>query len=248
MALTFCPAWLNRDLFLLFAARGLRSLTQGYLAVIVPLYLALLGYDAIQLGLLFSASAFGGALVAGAVGFLADSYGRRNLLILMALLVSAGAVVFALTGTFWVLLVAAALSTFGRGGAGSGGASGPYYVAEEALIAEHVDDQYRTSAFGLVSFVGVLAGAIGSLVAVIPDLLHASVQMSVIFGDRLIFGFTALCGVLMAAAVLPVQESRRGTSPIKPVGPSARVPLSSDSWDLVLKFMATSASNGMALG
>ena len=249
MALTLRPAWLNRDLTLLFTARGLRSLTQGYLAVIVPLYLALLGYNAIQLGLLFTASSFAGALIAGAVGFLADTYGRRNLLILLALMVSAGAVVFALTGTFWVLLVAAALSTLGRGGgAGTGGAWGPYYAAEQALIAEHVDDQHRTSAFGAISFVGVLTGAIGSLIAVIPDLLHTTVQVSVIFGDRLIFGLTVLFGILMAVVVIPVQETRRDAPPVKSVEKSARVPLSSDTWNLILKFMATNASNGLALG
>ena len=34
------PPWLGRDLVLLFAQRGLRSLSQAYLNVIVPIYLA----------------------------------------------------------------------------------------------------------------------------------------------------------------------------------------------------------------
>src|SRR6185312_14883427 len=33
------PTWLGRDLALLFGGRALRSLAQGYLAIIVPLFL-----------------------------------------------------------------------------------------------------------------------------------------------------------------------------------------------------------------
>jgi hypothetical protein len=36
-------SWLNRDLLWLFALRILRSLSQGYLGIILPLYLVALG-------------------------------------------------------------------------------------------------------------------------------------------------------------------------------------------------------------
>src|SRR5579884_1051990 len=80
------PEWLNRDLTLLFGGRGLRSLTQAYLAVIVPLYLAHLGFSATQVGFIFTASALSSALIAAAVGFLSDRYGRKTFLVVLALL------------------------------------------------------------------------------------------------------------------------------------------------------------------
>jgi len=37
-------SWLNGDLMWLFVLRVLRSISQGYLGIILPLYLAALGY------------------------------------------------------------------------------------------------------------------------------------------------------------------------------------------------------------
>ena len=44
--------WLNWDLGWLFELRILRSISQGYQGIILPLYLALLGYNAVALGTL----------------------------------------------------------------------------------------------------------------------------------------------------------------------------------------------------
>jgi hypothetical protein len=46
--------WLNRDLGWLFVLRILRSISQGYLGIILPLYLVLLGYNAVALGTLLA--------------------------------------------------------------------------------------------------------------------------------------------------------------------------------------------------
>ncbi len=206
------PAWLNRDLTLLFAGRGLRSLTQGYLSIVVPLYLAALGYSAVQLGLVFTAASVGSAILAATVGLLSDRYGRKTFLVILGLLTAVGGVVFAASSSFVVLLVAGAVSTIGRGGgAGSGGAWGPYYPAEQALLAEHVDDRNRTAVFGATSFVGVLAGAVGSLLAVIPSLLHTTLGLTAVDGERVLFALTMLFGIAMAVVVLPVRESRQAT-------------------------------------
>jgi len=242
------PPWLNRDLTLLFAARGLRSLSQGYLAVIVPLYLALLGYSAIQLGIVFTAASIGSAVLAAAVGIYSDRYGRKLLLVILALLTAIGGVVFAASGAFVVLLIAGAFSTIGRGGgAGSGGAWGPYYPAEQALLAEHSDDESRTAVFGAISFVGVLGGAIGSLLAILPSVLRAVFHLGTIDGDRVLFGLTVLVGVAMAVVVLPVHETRQTAAP-KTEKPKPAGRLSPETVRMILKFMVTNATNGLAIG
>jgi MFS family permease len=203
------PVWLNRDLAFLFGGRGLRSLTQAYLAVIVPLYLAQLGFSAEQLGIVFTAAAIASAILAAAVGFLSDRFGRKTLLILIALLTVGGGLVFALSGNFVALVLAGALGTIGRGGgAASGGAWGPYYPAEQALIAEHASDRQRTTIFGALSFVGVLTGALGSLLALLPALLQHSSGFSLIAGYRVLFLLTAFLGVAMALIIVPVRERR----------------------------------------
>ncbi|MGH2457800.1 MAG: MFS transporter [Chloroflexota bacterium] len=242
------PVWLNRDLTLLFAGRGVRSLTQGYLAIIVPLYLATLGYSAVQLGLIFTASSIASAILAAAVGIYSDRFGRKLFLVILALLAAFGGLVFALSGSFLVLLVAGAISTIGRGGgAGSGGAWGPYYPAEQALLAEHADDEHRTAVFGATSFVGVLAGAVGSLLAILPSVLQSELGMGKIDSDRVLFGMTVIFGIAMAVVVLPVRETRQSAVESRP-RPKRAGRVSPATVRTILKFMATNATNGLAIG
>jgi MFS family permease len=257
------PDWLNRDLLLLFGGRGLRSLVQAYLAIIVPIYLAQLGFDAVQLGILFTAAAVASAIIAALIGFFSDRFGRKTSLILISLLMAGGGIVFALSHNFIVLVLAGALGTIGRGGgAGSGGAWGPYYPAEQALIAEHTNDRQRTTIFGALSFVGVIAGAIGSLLAALPLLLHQDAGFSVFTGYQALFLLTALFGIAMVLVVIPVHDEVRsqhshqeikGTM-VSPVFHNASeekkkvLGLSASSWSLIWRFMITNTTNGLAIG
>ncbi len=261
--------WLTRDLILLLGGRGLRSLAQAYLVIIVPLYLADRGFSAEQLGVVFTAAAVSSVLLTAGVGILSDRFGRKAFLILISLLMAAGGFVFALSGNFVVLVIAGALGTIGRGGgAGSGGAWGPFFPAEQALLAEHAGDARRTSIFGLVSFVGVMAGAAGSLLAALPTLLHEQESLSLIDGDHILFLLTTVLGVAMALLFLPLREhvpataggAQTATSIYAPA-PEAAEPavqpaaarqrvlgLSGSSWRLVARFMVTNSTNGLAIG
>jgi MFS family permease len=260
------PVWLNHDLLLLFGGRGLRSLAQAYLAIIVPIYLAQLGFDAEQLGILFTAAAVASAILAALIGFFSDRFGRKTSLILISLLMTGGGVVFALSHNFLVLVLAGALGTIGRGGgAGSGGAWGPYYPAEQALIAEHSNDAQRTTIFGALSFVGVITGAIGSLLAALPLLLHQDEGISAFTGYQALFWFTAVLGIAMVLIVIPVHDEVRtqhvhkgahrakesGTEPsfstVSEKGTKV-MGLSPSSWSLVWRFMITNTTNGLAIG
>ncbi len=238
-------------------------MAQGYLAIIVPLYLAHLGFNAVHIGILFTAAAITSAVLAAAIGVLSDRFGRKTFLILISLMMAGGGLVFALSGNFAVLVTAGALGTIGRGGgAGSGGAFGPYYPAEQALIAEHASDAQRTSIFGALSFVGVIGGAIGSVLAALPQALRGT-GLSLIDGYRLLFLLTMAVGVAMVIVVLPVHESHgpalRRRRPAGPVAASAPAESSSPvrqtvlglsvpSWRLIWRFMVTNLTNGLAIG
>src|SRR5579863_6164121 len=86
----FGIAWLNRDLMWLFVLRVLRSLSQGYLGIILPLYLVALGYGAEALGVLLAVSAVGAAGVSTVVGVMADRFGRKRFLVGISLLLAFG--------------------------------------------------------------------------------------------------------------------------------------------------------------
>ncbi|HYB89804.1 MAG TPA: MFS transporter [Candidatus Binataceae bacterium] len=246
------PRWLNASLTWLFVVRALRSASQGYLAIIVPLYVAVLGYDAVHLGILFTAAAIASAVLTALVGIYSDRFGRKNFLIAISLLTVFGGLAFAVSTSFVVLVLAAAIGTIGRGGgAASAGNWGPFYPAEQALIAEHADDASRTTIFGVLSFVGVIAGAIGSLLAWLPRLLTATMGLPALSGYRVLFLLTAVVGVAMAAAVVPVTESRSHPAT---QGPSAFAPatlklgLSPASWRIVAPLALTNVIQGFGMG
>src|SRR5690349_2792441 len=180
-----------------------------------------MGYSAVRIGVFFTFGAVGSMTLTAAVGVLSDRFGRKLLLVLLGILTAMCGLVFVGTQSFPILLIAAAIGTIGRGGgAGSGGAFGPYAPAEQALIAEHAGNRFRTTAFGAVAVVGVLSAALGSLLATTPTLLHHTLGVSDLTAERGLFLLTAVLGLSMAIVVLPVSEAKR---PVRKAGERRRL-------------------------
>jgi MFS family permease len=253
-------AWLNPDLAWLFVLRVLRSLAQGYLGIIVPLYMVMLGYNAIALGEMLAVSALAAAAISTATGMLADRFGRKNFLAVISLLLAIGGAGFGLSTSLGWLIFWGAIGSVGRGGAMAGGAWGAFYPAVQALIADCTDDYNRTTVFGAFSFVGVLSGALGSLLAGLPVLLEHLAGIPILEGYRALFLLSAVFGLAMAIAVIPVRETyaldlaaarlkereQAGEPPEPPR--ERRFGLSRESRRLVARFMVTNSTNGLAIG
>lgn len=234
------------DLRYLLGSRALRSLAQGYLSIIVPLYLVRVGYDTVRIGVLLTAAAAGGAGLTALVGFAADRWGRKPMLVVLGLTSTGGAIVFALTTQYMALVVAAAVGAIGLGGgAASGGGFGPYYPAEQALVAEHAGDAKRTTVFAGLSLVGVLAASVGAALASVPRLTVLAGWGTRLDGYHFLFWLTALVGLATAAVVLPVRETSLAQSPAPR---ASAAPLSPRTRGLLLRFAITNAVNGMAIG
>jgi MFS family permease len=195
--------------------------------------------------LLTVAAASSAALIA-LVGFAADRWGRKPLLVLLGLMTAAGGAVFALTTHYALLVTAAALGTIGVGGAaGSGGAFGPYYPAEQPLVAEHAGNADRTAVFAGLSLVGVIAASAGAALAAVPRLVASTGLGSLLAGYHLLFGLTTVVGVAMAVVILPVHEA---TPPRAAAARTSTPPLSPRTRGLLARFAAANAVNGMAIG
>jgi MFS family permease len=236
------PPWCRGNMSWLLASRALRSFTQAILTVTVPLYVAAAGYTALQVGYLLSIASVGSMATVLSIGFAADRYGRRPVLLGLAVLSAAGAAAFAATTAFWPLAVMAAVSAVGRGGgAGSGGNWGPFYPAEQPLIAASCADRDRNAAFAGLSFAGGLAGAAGSLAAVLPDLLRTRAHWSPVDSYRPLFWLCAAGGVGLALLILPIREARGPQ-------PSGRARLTPATLALIGRLWLTNGLNGFAFG
>lgn len=247
--------WFNRDLGWLFVLRILRSIPQGYLGIVLPLYLALLGYSAVAPGTLLAFSALAAALISMLTGVLSDRFGRKTLIAIISLLFAVGGVGFAFARSFFWIVTFAAIGSIGRGGALAGGAWGPFYPAVQALVAEESSDYDRTTVFGVFSFVGVMAGAIGSLMAGLPTLTRHAVGLSELETYRGLFILSGFLGVVMAFAIMPVRERRPVPAEAfdaarhePAVAVTRTLGLSRESWHLVVRFMITNSTNPLAIG
>ena len=77
---------LQRDVLVLMLSRGIRAFAFSYLSVIFAIYLNQLGYSTVTVGLVISTAYASGAVLTALWGFLSDRYGRRKILMLLALL------------------------------------------------------------------------------------------------------------------------------------------------------------------
>jgi len=255
------PHWLNRDVTLLIALQALYSLTVGYLPIVLPLYLISIGYGAVQLGFLLTSVSIVGALFALASGVASDRFGYKNAIIGSSFVVAMGALLFATTRNFYLMLVLAGISQIiPPGGSGSGVGIGPSYPAVQALTATHVEDRDRTSTLSWMALVCCIATAIGAPIAALPELIHHLAGVTMLRGYQTVFILTATLNLLTAVLVYPISETRRPAA--RPIAPAARPAiiddppsnepkifgLSRSSWTLVWRFMLVNFTNGLAVG
>ena len=69
------------DVTRVLVARSLRAFGDGYVAILLPVHLSRLGYDAFAVGLISTATLLGSALLTLAVGLLAHRIARRRALL-----------------------------------------------------------------------------------------------------------------------------------------------------------------------
>ena len=112
---------LHRDAKLLMASRGIRAFAFSYLNVIFAIYLDRLGYTPVTIGIVYSVAYLSGAVLTALWGYLSDRYGRRNILMLLALLTIVSNAIFVFFDSLFFILLAVIIANVGAGGSGGGG-------------------------------------------------------------------------------------------------------------------------------
>jgi MFS family permease len=204
---------------LLYAARCVRGLGDGFAVVVLPAYLSALGLGPVQIGFVATASLFGTALFTLVVGFIAPRHDLRNMLL-------AGAALMAITGAAFpssehlaVIAVVAFVGTINP----STGDLGVLVPLEHASLARGVVDAERTRTFARYSLIGALSMAAGSLAAGVSDVL-VSWGFDALTAFRLMFYAYGALGIVAALlyARLPRPQAEPSRPPA-PLGPSRRV-------------------------
>ena len=154
---------------LIYSARALRDFGDGFVAVLLPVYLIELGLGALQVGVIATAALLGSSLLTLAIGFFARPGMNRVLLLCASVLMTATGLAFAAgDGYAWFLLIAF-VGTINP----SAGNVSIFVPMEHALLAGSVPATRRTRMFAAYGLTGAVAAAIGSLAAGSPDILMA---------------------------------------------------------------------------
>ena len=99
----------SRDTKLLCLQRFVRLFAYGATTIVLALYLSSLGNSDARIGLFMTLTLLGDVVISFLLTLVADSLGRRRILMLGSALMSASGVIFALSGQFWVLVAASVL-------------------------------------------------------------------------------------------------------------------------------------------
>lgn len=180
---------LSRDGRLLLATCGVRSFAYGFLSVVLGLYLDAIGLTTTAIGWIFTAALAGGAIMTIVITAVADTLGRKILLILGAILMAIAGWVFAISNDPIYLTIAAIFGTISP----SGKEVGPFLSIEQAILPETTQDQYRTTLFSIYNLIGSLCGALGALAVALPSLF----SIPHITGYRLLVWSYPICAVVM---------------------------------------------------
>jgi MFS family permease len=209
------PPASGSDLRKLLGMRSLRAFGDGYVSLLLPVYLLALGFSPLQVGAIATATLLGsGAMVFG-LGLLAHRFAQRRLALAAAGLMMLSGIAFAVNGDFWPLLVIAVVGTLNP----TTGDVTVFSPLEQSMVSQAVAARDRTAVFARYSLLGALAGASGALFAAMPewavsrfgfDLLPALKAMFVLYG---VFGLVTF---LVYRTLSPAVEPP-GTAPNAPL-------------------------------
>jgi len=185
---------LSRDGWLLFATRFIRLFAYGSLSVVLVLYLIGVGLTEPEAGLVLTLTLAGDTVVSLYLTTRADRLGRRRMLMIGALLMTAAGVVFASTTSLWLLVAAGIIGVISP----SGQEVGPFLPIEQAALSHVVTDRTRTDVFAWYTLAGALATAFGALAAGTVTRTLQARAWDTVSGYRTVVIVYAAFGVLLA--------------------------------------------------
>jgi MFS family permease len=200
--------------------RALRDFGDGYVAILLPVYLGALGFSAVWIGVIATAALLGSALMTLMIGLIGGRYDLRRLLIAASGLMAITGAAFSIAQDFAFI----ALIAFAGTANPSAGSVSVFVPLEHAMIAGAVGKAERTRTFSRYSFVGAFAGALGSLAAAVPDFV-GEFGLTQVAAIRWMFVFYALLGIVggLIYSGIPARVPAPGQDKSKALGPSRAI-------------------------
>ena len=197
----------SRDVHLLLLIRFIRMCAYGSSTLVLALYFAALGHSDTRIGLFLSLTLVGDVGISLLLTLVADSLGRRRILVAGGCLMALSGVVFATSSNYWVLLLAAVVGVISP----SGNEIGPFRAIEESTLAQLSDAKTRTDVFAFYVVVGTLGGASGSLAGGWVTQALQGIGWTDVASFRFIFWVYAVLGLCKAGLTMLLSQKCEAT-------------------------------------
>jgi MFS family permease len=197
------PPGISADAQRVLAARGIRAFGDGFVALLLPIYLIELGFSALAVGAIVTSTLIGTALLTLWVGWIANRHSRRLLLLAAAVLMAATGVGFAVAENFWPLLVIAFVGTMNP----TSGDASIFAPLEQTVLSQTIEPHHRTALFARYSVIGSGAAALGILAAALPDVVSPLTGWPRPVAMQFMFGLYAVLGLLSFLLYRPLSPA-----------------------------------------
>ena len=203
-----------------YAARAVRDFGDGFVAVLLPVYLTAMGLGELEVGIVSTLTLFGSTLMTLGIGLIGSRIDHRALLMAASGLMIATGFAFAASNTYAVILLVAFAGTINP----SSGSASIFVPLEHAVLSRATADANRTKLFARYSLIGALAAAVGALASASPDVM-ATLGVARLAALKGMFVAYAMLGIAGGAfyARIPTERSRATEKPAAALGPSRRI-------------------------
>jgi MFS family permease len=197
------PPGTSGDARRVLVARGIRAFGDGFVALLLPIYLVELGFSALAVGAIVTSTLIGTAFLTLWVGWVANQHSRRFLLLAAAVLMAATGAGFAIATNFWPLLAIAFVGTMNP----TSGDASIFVPLEQTVLSQTIEPHRRTALFARYSVIGSAAAALGVLAAALPDVVNAWTGWPRPVTMQLMFGLYAMLGLLAFLLYRPLSPA-----------------------------------------
>ena len=192
--------------------QALRAFAYGLGSVLIGVTLADLGLSGLQVGLVLGALVAGTALVSIVLARSGDRIGRRRWYLALLVTMGLAGTVFALTGSVWLMVLAALTGTVSTEVV----ESGPFTSLEQAMLPSAAAGRDPTPLFGTYNTIATLAGSLGALGAICTRFVDVEPQ-------RFLLVYPAAAAIAFGVALgLTATVEPRTTEPSEPRRPLER--------------------------
>jgi len=186
--------WLSKDGKLVLAARVTRMFAYGFLSIVLAIYLKLIGFNDIVIGLVLASTLVNSVIFTLIASFYADRLGRRNMLVIYAALMSISGAIFLATEDYLALIAAALIGTINV----TGSETGAFLSIEQALLPQTVSNvRNRNTIFALYNMTGTFAMSVGILLSGLPAILQHQFGLSEIESIKPLFMLYSILGIIV---------------------------------------------------